>query len=112
MIGRMMLFMLLQFLMLIPGPGHSRGLRRRSPTVLSGFHLPVFAVTAWLLLVAELPLWLFLLAWMFERFDPSTETPRVESGLDRIPSGRRPAALRWMLLLSARRALAAARGAA
>ena len=74
MVGRMMLFMLLQFLLLIPALGIPAGLAGLA-YVLSGFQLPVFAVVAWVLLVAEVPLWLFLLASMFVRFDPGTETP-------------------------------------
>jgi hypothetical protein len=74
MAGRMMLFMLLQFLLLIPALGIPAGLGGLA-YVLTGFHLPVFAIVAWLTLVAELPIWLFLLASMFDRFDPGTETP-------------------------------------
>ena len=74
MVGRMMLFMLLQFLILIPALGIPLGIAGLA-YVLSGFNLPVFTVTAWVLLAAELPLWLFLLASMFVRFDPGTETP-------------------------------------
>lgn len=74
MIGRTMLFMLMQFLILIPSLGIPAGFAALA-YVLSGFHLPVFAVTAWILLAAEVPLWLFLLASMFVRFDPGTETP-------------------------------------
>jgi Putative ABC exporter len=73
-IGRMMLFMLLQFLMLIPAMGIPLGFAGLA-YVLSGFNAPVFAVTAWVLLSAEVPLWLFLLASMFVRFDPGTEVP-------------------------------------
>lgn len=74
MVGRMMLLMLLQFLVLIPAMGVPAGLAGLA-YVLSGFQLPVFAAVAWVLLVAEVPLWLFLLASMFVRFDPGTETP-------------------------------------
>jgi Putative ABC exporter len=73
-VGRMMLFMLLQFLLLIPAMGIPFGFAGLA-YVLSGFSVPVFAVTAWALLVAEVPLWLLLLASMFVRFDPGTETP-------------------------------------
>ena len=72
--GRMMLFMLLQFLILIPSlgiPAGSGGLA----FVLSGFHCPAFAVTSWSCSWPSCRSGLFLLAWMFERFDPSTETP-------------------------------------
>jgi hypothetical protein len=74
MVGRMMLFMFLQFLLLIPALGIPAGLGGLA-YVLSGFHVPVFVVVGWVSLVAELPLWLFLLASMFDRFDPGTETP-------------------------------------
>ena len=73
-VGRMMLFMLLQFLMLIPALGIPFGIAGLA-YVLSGFSVTVFAVTGWALLAAEVPLWLFLLASMFVRFDPGTETP-------------------------------------
>jgi hypothetical protein len=60
--------------MLIPALGIPFGFAGLAYT-LSGFSTPVFAVTAWVLLAAEVPLWLFLLASMFLRFDPGTETP-------------------------------------
>jgi hypothetical protein len=72
--GRTMLFMLLQGLILLPSlgiPAAAGGLAY----LLSGFSSPVFAAASWVALVAELPLWLLLLAWAFERFDPSTQTP-------------------------------------
>ncbi len=74
MIGRTMLFMLLQVVILVPSLGIPAGFAGVAYW-LSGFSLPVFAVTAWVLLAAEVPLWLFLLASMFVRFDPGTETP-------------------------------------
>jgi hypothetical protein len=74
MVGRVMLLMLLQVLILIPAMGVPAGLAGLA-YVLSGFQLPVFMAVAWLLLVAEVPLWLFLLASRFVRFDPGTETP-------------------------------------
>ena len=58
--GRMMLLMLLQFLILIPGlgiPAAVGGL----VFWLSGYWWPAFAATSWLLLVAELPLVLIVL---------------------------------------------------
>ena len=70
-VGRMMLFMLLQFLLLIPALGIPFGFAGLA-YVLSGFSAPVFAVTGWILLTAEVPLWLFLLASMFVKFDPGT----------------------------------------
>jgi Putative ABC exporter len=74
MVGRTMLVMLLQFLILILALGIPAGLAGLA-YVLTGFHLPVFAGVAWVLLMAEVPLWLFLLASTFDRFDPATETP-------------------------------------
>ena len=72
--GRMMLLMLLQFLILIPSLGIPAAIGG-IVFWLSGFYWPAFAATSWLVLVAELPLVLILLAWVFERFDPSTEMP-------------------------------------
>jgi len=72
--GRLMLFMLLDFLILIPTLGIPAAVGAIAFFV-SGSSWPAFAVTSWLALVAELPLMLILLAWTFERFDPSTETP-------------------------------------
>ena len=72
--GRMMLLMLLQFLILIPGLGIPAAIGG-IVFWLSGFSWPAFAATSWLLLLAELPLVLIVLAWVFERFDPSTEMP-------------------------------------
>jgi ABC-2 type transport system ATP-binding protein len=74
MVGRMMLLMLLQFLVLIPALGIPAGLGGLA-YVLFGFHPAVFTVVTWVLLVAEVPLWLFLLAVVFNRFDPGTYTP-------------------------------------
>ena len=64
----------MQFLILIPAlgiPAAAGGIA----FFVSGYHWPVFAGVSWLVLVAELPLLLFVLGWVFERFDPSTETP-------------------------------------
>jgi hypothetical protein len=72
--GRAMLFMLLAFLILIPTlgvPAASGGIAY----FVSGYSWSALTVTAWLALVAELPILLLLLSWAFERFDPSTETP-------------------------------------
>jgi hypothetical protein len=72
--GRMMLLMLLQFLILIP----SLGLPAASGALVfwaSGLSWPAFAVTSWLVLLAELPMILIALAWVFQRFDPSTDMP-------------------------------------
>lgn len=72
--GRMMLLMLLQFLILIPSLGIPASLGGLV-FWLSGFSWLAFAATAWLLLLGELPIILILLASIFERFDPGTETP-------------------------------------
>jgi len=72
--GRLMLFMLLDFLILIPTLGIPAAIGAIAFFV-SGLYWPAFAVTSWLVLVAELPLLLILLSWTFQRFDPSTETP-------------------------------------
>jgi hypothetical protein len=72
--GRVMLLMLLQFLILIP----SLGIPAAFGGIvywLSGFSWPAFAATSWLVLMAELPLLMFVLAGEFQRFDPSTEMP-------------------------------------
>ena len=73
-VGRMMLFMLLQMLILVPSLGIPAGFGAIAFWI-SGFSWPVFAVTTWLVLVAELLPLLMLLAWTFNRFDPSTQTP-------------------------------------
>jgi len=72
--GRATLFMLLDFLILIPTLGIPAAIGGIVFFV-SGFYWPAFAVTSWFVLVAELPLMLILLAWTFQQFDPSTETP-------------------------------------
>ena len=72
--GRMMLLMLLQFLLMIPSLGIPAAIGG-IVYWLSGFYWPAFAATAWLVLVAELPLLLMVLASVFQRFDPSTEMP-------------------------------------
>jgi hypothetical protein len=69
-----MLFALLQMLVLLPALGIPAGLGGIA-FLISGFSWPVFVVTSWLLIVAELPLLLLLLSWTFIRFDPGTETP-------------------------------------
>ena len=73
-VGRMMLFMLLQVLILVPSLGIPAGFGAIAFWI-SGFSWPVFAVTTWLVLVAELLPLLMLLAWTFIWFDPSTQTP-------------------------------------
>jgi Putative ABC exporter len=72
--GRAMLFFMLQMLILIPAlgiPAAAGGIA----FFLSGYHWPVFAAVSWLLLTAEVPVVLLALAWVFERFDPSLDSP-------------------------------------
>jgi hypothetical protein len=73
-VGRFMLFLLLQMLILLPSLGIPVGFGGIA-FLISGFSWPVFAVTTWLVLLAELPLLMILLAWTFNRFDPGTQTP-------------------------------------
>jgi ABC-2 type transport system permease protein len=72
--GRMMLLMLLQFLILVPCLGIPAGI---GGVVfwLSGLAWPASAAVSWIALVAELPLVLIVVSWLFERFDLSTEMP-------------------------------------
>ncbi len=72
--GRAMLFVLLQMLILVPTLGIPAGVGGIAFWI-SGFSWPAFAVTTWLVLLAELPPLMMLLAWTFNRFDPSTQTP-------------------------------------
>ena len=74
MMGKTMLFMFLQLLLLIPLLGIPAALGALA-YVLSGFSWPAFAVAAWVALVVELLPLLFGVAWAFQRFDISTETP-------------------------------------
>jgi Putative ABC exporter len=73
-VGRFMLFSVLQILILIPFVAIP-ALIGALAYVLTGYSLPVFAATSWLVLAAELPPVLFALAWRFDRFDPSLHTP-------------------------------------
>ncbi len=43
--------------------------------LVSGYSPAAFGITTWLMLSAELPPLVMLVAWAFLRFDPSTETP-------------------------------------
>jgi len=70
---RTRLFVLLQMLILLPSLGVPAGFWGIAFWI-SGFSWPVFAVTTWLVLLAELPPLMMLLAWTFNRFDPSTQT--------------------------------------
>ncbi len=72
--GRMMLFMMLQFLLLIPLAGIPAAVGA-GVFWLSGYSWPAFAATSWLALAAELPALVLFVAWAFQRFDVSTETP-------------------------------------
>jgi hypothetical protein len=72
--GRTMLFMVLQVLIMLPSVGIPAGIGGIA-YLLSGFSWPVFVATSLLLLIAELPCWIVLLAWTFQRFDPSAQTP-------------------------------------
>ena len=72
--GRSLLFFSLLFLLLIPLFGIPAGVGGLA-CLLIDFSWPVFAVTAWLVLVAELLPVVLLVAWAFQRFDPSTQTP-------------------------------------
>jgi hypothetical protein len=72
--GRMMLLMLLQFLILIPGLGIPAAIGGLV-FWLTGFWWPAFAATSWLLLVIEMPLVLIGLSSVFQQFDPSKDMP-------------------------------------
>jgi hypothetical protein len=72
--GKLMIFFSLQMLLMLPLLGIPAGLGVLA-FVLTGFRWPVFALVAWLLLMAELPPLVILVAWAFQRFDPSTQTP-------------------------------------
>ena len=72
--GRMMLFFMLQMLLMFPLFGIPAALGGLAYLV-SGYSPAAFALTAWLVLVAELAPIVMLVAWAFQRFDPSTETP-------------------------------------
>ena len=72
--ARLMLFMLLQFLILIPCLGIPAALGA-VVFLASNLSRTAFAVTAWLALAAELPFIVLAVSWAFERFDPSVDTP-------------------------------------
>ena len=72
--GKWMFFLFLQLLVLLfllIMPAALGGLAY----LVSGYSLAAFGVTTWLMLAAELPPLVMLVAWAFQRFDPSTETP-------------------------------------
>jgi Putative ABC exporter len=72
--GKMMLFMMLQFLLLLPLLGIPAALGG-GVAFLVGGSWPAFLITAWVLLAAEVVSLIFAVAWAFLRFDVSTETP-------------------------------------
>jgi hypothetical protein len=73
-VGRVMLVMLLQFLILVPALGLPAGIGG-GVFWMSGWSWPAFAASSWLALVAELPPLVWTVSWLFQRFDPSTDTP-------------------------------------
>jgi hypothetical protein len=72
--GRMMLALVLQSVLLLPAFGFP-ALFGAVAYLAFDWSIPAFGITAWLVLVAELPVLLMGLAWAFERFDPSLHTP-------------------------------------
>jgi hypothetical protein len=72
--GKMMIFFLLQILMMVPLLGIPAGAGALA-YLLTGFSWPMLALIAWLVLVAELLPLVMLVAWAFQRFDPSTQMP-------------------------------------
>jgi Putative ABC exporter len=72
--GRMMLSLLLQLVILLPAMGLPV-LFGAVAYVAFDWSVPAFAITAWVVLVAELPVLFMGVAWAFERFDPSLHTP-------------------------------------
>jgi hypothetical protein len=73
-LGRMMLFALLQMLLMVPCFGIPAAIGGLASAA-SRFSLPVFLLTTWVALAAELPLVLLALAWRFHRFDASLDMP-------------------------------------
>jgi len=73
-LGRVMLFAMLQMLILIPCLGIPAAIGALA-FVLSGYSLPAFLATSWVVLAAELPVALVALASRFDRFDPSLHMP-------------------------------------
>jgi hypothetical protein len=72
--GKMSLFMFLQFCLLIPLVGIPTALGGVA-YFLAGYSWAAFMVTTWLILVAELIPLVLGVAWAFQRFDVSTQTP-------------------------------------
>ena len=74
MFGKMMLFFFLQVILLLPLIGIPAALGGAA-YFLAGSSWPAFAATAWVLLAAELLPVVVGVAWAFDRFDVSTQTP-------------------------------------
>ncbi len=72
--GNMSLFMLLQFVVLVALLGIPAAIGGVA-FFLAGSSWWAFGITTWLLLVAELVPLLIGVAWAFQRFDVSTQTP-------------------------------------
>jgi hypothetical protein len=72
--GRAMLFMLLEFLALLPCLGLAAGVGAIAHFA-SGNSWTAFGIAAWIVVVLELPLFFWVLGWAFDRFDPATQTP-------------------------------------
>jgi Putative ABC exporter len=72
--GRAMLSFLLQFLVLVPTLGVPAAAGALA-FYLSDASLPVFVLVAWIVLAAEIPLFLFALGVAFDRFDPAMDMP-------------------------------------
>ncbi len=72
--GRAMLSFLLQFLVLIPAVGVPAAAGALA-FYLSGTSVPISVLVAWLVLAAEIPVFLFALGVAFDRFDPAMDMP-------------------------------------
>jgi hypothetical protein len=72
--GRAMLFMLLEMLALLPSLGLAAAFGGIAYFA-SGRSWILFGITSWIVIMLELPLFLWGLGWAFERFDPATQTP-------------------------------------
>jgi ABC-2 type transport system permease protein len=74
MMGRVSLFMFLQFFLLLPLLGIPAALGG-AVYLLSGYSWPASILAAWLVLAAESWPLVLAVAWAFQRFDVSTQTP-------------------------------------
>jgi hypothetical protein len=72
--GRVSLFMFLQFLIMIPMVGIPAAVGGVA-YFLAGYSMWAFGLTAWIVLSVELLPLVVAVAWAFERFDVSTQTP-------------------------------------